>query len=468
MKLILKQFALGLSLAAIFSSCKTLKPMGPESTVAEIPKIVQPVSTIDVPVSADIKSYITQAENSVPTKFADNQQPCGGLRYAYTFTRTPFTVTGSNNVVNLKFTGSYGIAASYCAKCGSLFGNGPQCLVPVLSAQCGMGAEPPRHMEIAYQSTISVLPNYHLKSKTILYPDPKPLDRCNVVFGSIDVTDRLIGYLKAPLNALGVQVDNKIAAFSLKPMFDQLWKNMSEEFKVGDVGFLNINPQSVCLSSFSLNGSVLNFSVGLTAKPVVTLVSAAQPISPLPALSNYTPANGFNIYLDLLENYDHLTSVVNQQVTGQDIKVAGNEFIVDNVKIYGIGTKIAMMVDFGGSTSGTIYLVATPTYDTATHELSFPDLTFDLQTRAWMLKTAKWMFNGAITDAIKKRATYNCSKFIADSKKNIESQMSRTFDNGIHSDVTISNLDIMQIYPTAEKLIVRTLSTGQIKVKMTM
>ena len=292
MKLILKQFALGLSLAAIFSSCKTLKPMGPESTVAEIPKIVQPVSTIDVPVSADIKSYITQAENSVPTKFADNQQPCGGLRYAYTFTRTPFTVTGSNNVVNLKFTGSYGIAASYCAKCGSLFGNGPQCLVPVLSAQCGMGAEPPRHMEIAYQSTISVLPNYHLKSKTILYPDPKPLDRCNVVFGSIDVTDRLIGYLKAPLNALGVQVDNKIAAFSLKPMFDQLWKNMSEEFKVGDVGFLNINPQSVCLSSFSLNGSVLNFSVGLTAKPVVTLVSAAQPISPLPALSNYTPANG--------------------------------------------------------------------------------------------------------------------------------------------------------------------------------
>ena len=155
-------------------------------------------------------------------------------------------------------------------------------------------------------------------------------------------------------------------------------------------------------------------------------------------------------------------------MTGQDIKVAGNEFIVDNVKIYGIGTKIAMMVDFGGSTSGTIYLVATPTYDTATHELSFPDLTFDLQTRAWMLKTAKWMFNGAITDAIKKRATYNCSKFIADSKKNIESQMSRTFDNGIHSDVTISNLDIMQIYPTAEKLIVRTLSTGQIKVKMTM
>ncbi len=464
----MKSFSAGLLLALSFYSCKTLKPLAPESTAAEIPKIVQPVSTIDVPVSADMKSYITQAENSVPTKFSDSKQPCGGLRYAYTFTRTPFTITGSNNVISLKFTGGYGISASYCAKCADLFGSGPQCVVPVLTAQCGMEGEPPRRMEIAYQSTISVLPDYHLRSKTILYPDPKPIDRCNIIFGSIDVTDRLIAYLKGPLNNLGAQVDTRIAAFSLKPMFDQLWKSMSEEFKVGDAGFLNVNPQSVCLSSFSLNGSVLNFSVGLTAKPVVTLVSARQPATPLPPLSNYTPANGFNIYLDLLENYDHLSNTVNQQADGQTIKVAGNEFIVDNVKIYGIGAKIAMMVDFGGTTSGTIYLVGTPTYDTATHQLSFPDLTFDLQTRAWMLKTAKWMFNGAITEAIKKRATYNFSQFIAESKKNIESQMSRTFDNGIHSDVTINNLDIMAIYPAAEKLIVRTLSTGQISVKMKM
>jgi hypothetical protein len=127
-----------------------------------------------------------------------------------------------------------------------------------------------------------------------------------------------------------------------------------------------------------------------------------------------------------------------------------------------------MKVEFGGTSTGIIYLVATPTYENATHELSFPDLTFDLQTRAWMLKTAKWMFNRAITDAIKKRATYNFSKFIADSKKNIESQMSRTFDNGIHSDVSINDLDITAIFPTEEKLIVRTLSTGQIKVKMKM
>lgn len=449
-------------------SCSVTKPLAPANSSADVPKIVQPVSNVEVPVMVDLKTYILQAENSVPTKYADNQQPCEGLRYAYTFTRTPFTITGSNNVVNLKFTGSYGFNASYCAKCTTLLGSGPQCIVPVVSAQCGMGGEPPRRMEISYQSTISVMPDYHLRSKTILYPAPKPIDRCNVFMGNIDVTDRLIQYISEPLNDLGKQVDTKIAAYNIRPMVDQLWKNIATEYKIPDVGFLYINPQSVRLSSFSLNGSQLSFSVGLSGQPVVTTVSSPQPVKPLPNLSTYVPAKGFNVYLDLLENYDHLTNMVNQQVAGQKMDVVGKEFIVDHTKIWGIGKQIAMQVDYSGSSTGTIYLVGTPTYNPATHELSFPDLNFDLQTKTWMLKAAKWMFNGKITDMIRHRATYNFSQFIADTKVRLQKELTRDMGNGIHSEVNIQDLDIQAIYPTQEKLIIRGLSTGQIKVKVVM
>ncbi|MBV8388206.1 MAG: DUF4403 family protein, partial [Mucilaginibacter sp.] len=135
---------------------------------------------------------------------------------------------------------------------------------------------------------------------------------------------------------------------------------------------------------------------------------------------------------------------------------------------WGSGKQIVMQIDFKGSSTGTIYLVGTPTYDPATHQLSFPDLTFDLQTKAWMLKAAKWMFNAKITDMIRQRATYNFTGFIADSKKRIQTEMSRDMGNGVHTDVNIRDLDIQAIYPTEEKLIVRTLSNGQIKVKVVM
>jgi len=469
MKLNLKQFIAIAILPLVLYSCATLKPVAPvPSNDAGIPAIVQPVSNIEVPVTVDLKNYLVQAENSVPNKYADNQQPCQGLRYTYTFTRSPFAITGTNNVIGLKFTGAYGFTAAYCAKCSGLIANGTQCLVPLLSAQCGMAPEPPRRMEISYQSTVSVMPDYHLRSKTVLFPAPKPIDRCNVVMGSIDVTDRLIQYITDPLNDLGKQVDAKIASYNVRPMIEQMWKNIAAEYKIPDAGYLYVNPQAVRLSSFNLNGSLLNFSVGLSAKPFVTTVATPQPAKPLPNLSVYTPANGFNIYLDLVENYDHLTSVVNQQVAGQSTKVAGNEFIVDKTKVYGLGRQIVMQIDFKGSSTGTVYLVGTPTYNSATHELSFPDLTFDLQTKAWMLKVAKWMFNTKITDAIRARATYNFGKFIADSKMQIQNQMSRDMGNGIHSDVTIKDLNIEAIYPTAEKLIIRTLSNGQLKVNVKM
>jgi hypothetical protein len=457
-----------LILPVVLYSCATTKPLAPANTGMAVPAIVQPTSNIEVPVTADLKNYFIQAENSVPYKFSDNQQPCQGLRYEYTFTRTPFAITGSNNVVNLKFTGSYGFTASYCAKCSALLGSGPQCIVPAVSAKCGEGNEPPRKMEISYQSTINVLPDFRLHSKTILYPAPKAIDRCNVFFANIDVTDRLITYISEPLNDLGKQVDAKIAAYNVKPMVEQLWKNLATEVKLGDIGFLNINPQAVRLSSFNLNGSLLNFSVGLSAKPVVTTVSNPQPLKPLPNLSTYTPANGFNIYLDLVENYEHLTNTIKQQVVGQSTEVAGKTFIVDDVKVSGIGKQIVLQVDFKGSNTGTIYLVGTPTYNNLTHQLSFPDLTFDLQTKAWMLKAAKWMFSGKITDAIRQKATYNFTKFLADSKTRIQSQLSRDMGNNIHSEVSIKDMDIQTIYPISEKLIIRTLSTGQIKVKMVM
>ncbi|HAL81936.1 MAG TPA: hypothetical protein DCO83_06645 [Mucilaginibacter sp.] len=468
MKLNPKHYFAAFILLCSFYSCSTLKPLAPVATEADIPALVQPVSNVEVPVTVDLKTYFVQAENSVPNKFSGSQQPCEGLSYAYTFTRTPFAITGNNNVVNLKFTGSYGFSASYCAKCTTLLGSGPQCIVPTVSAQCGVGDEPPRRMEISYQSTINVTPDFHLQSKTILFPAPKPIDRCNIFMGNIDVTDRLIKYISGPLNDLGKQVDAKIAAYNIKPMIDQIWNNIATETKVGDVGYVSVNPLSVRLSSFSLNGSLLTFSVGLSAKPVVTTVSSPPPPKQVPNLTTYVPAKGFNVYLDLLENYDHLSKMINQQIDGMNAEVAGNQFIVDDTKVCGIGKQIAMQVNFKGTNTGTIYLVGTPVYNQVTHEISFPDLSFDLQTKAWMLKVAKWMFNGKIADMLRQRATYNLGKFIGDSKTRIQSELSRDLGNGIRSEVTIHDLDIQAIYPTSEKLIIRTLSNGQLKVKVVM
>ncbi len=153
---------------------------------------------------------------------------------------------------------------------------------------------------------------------------------------------------------------------------------------------------------------------------------------------------------------------------GQSTEVAGHIFRVDSTRIYGIGSKIAMQVNFSGTNTGVVYLTGTPSYDPKTHELSFPDLNFDLQTKSWILKAAKWMLDGKITRMMREKATYNFSSFIADSKQRIQKQISQGFGPGIQPQVNFNTLDIQAIYPTQEKLIIRTLLNGDIRVKMVM
>ncbi len=78
------------------------------------------------------------------------------------------------------------------------------------------------------------------------------------------------------------------------------------------------------------------------------------------------------------------------------------------------------------------------------------------------------MLNGKITEMIRRRATYNFSKFIDDNKARLQKELSRDLGNNISSEVAIKDLDIQAIYPTSEKLIIRTLSAGQIKVNVVM
>jgi len=84
-----------------------------------------------------------------------------------------------------------------------------------------------------------------------------------------------------------------------------------------------------------------------------------------------------------------------------------------------------------------------------------------------MLKTTKLLFNGKITRH-DPPARYQFAKLIVGNKLELQKELSRTMGTGIRSNVIIKDLDIHAIYPTQDKLIIRTVSDGQIKVKVVM
>lgn len=441
-----------------FYSCRVIRPDLPSLPDVDIPAAQQPKSDIDVPITAELVNYFRQAETSVPNVYSDNQQPCQGFRYSYLLKRLPFNISGSGNKVNLSFQGEYSIDLTFCATC--VFNN---CIVPKISASCGVG-QPLRKINIGYSTTFNILNNYQLNSSTSLIT-LDPVDRCTVLFLNIDVTDRLIGFVRNPLNNLGSKVDEKVNGIDFRPQVQSLWNKLSSEIKVGDFGYLSVNPQALRLSSLNLDGSILKMSIGLTSNPKINTESTQLPNNPLPDLSDYIPDNGFNIYLDLLANYDTLSRYINEQISGKTIKIGNKRFIVTKAKIYGIGNqKIVVAVDFKGRRKGTIYLTGSPFYNSISHELTFPDLAFDIKTKNLLIKIAKWIFNDKINTTLSEKVKYDFSALLNDGKQKLQTELYKDLGDNIKTTGEMNDLNIQDIYPAKSKLLLRILANGKVQV----
>jgi hypothetical protein len=452
------QIAFLIVLAGI--GCKSINPPPPSMESKTIPAPKQPNSIIDIPVSMDLKTYFQQAEAAVDLEFKGKETPCEGLRYEYLFKRSPFDISGSGNKINLAFTGKYRIDLDYCAKCAF-----DHCMVPVISGSCGIG-EPLRKIKIGYAANISVLPDYKLKSVTTL-TTLEPVDRCNLTVLNYDATEQLIGFVKPPLTDLGKEVDKKIGAIDIKPQVKELWKQISGEIALGSYGFLSLNPKTIGIGPLNMTGSRLDFSLALSAKPVLRTESTPPPTSNLPNLTAYTPGNGFRVCLDLFVSYDSLSKYIGAAVNGTVIKLKSKKFIIKKVDIYGIGNeKIVIKVAFGGTRKGVMYMVGTPSYQSLTNEFSIPDLAFDVKTKSLIFKMARWLFNDKISTAIREGVKYNFTPMIEDSRISLQKQLNHDFGSGITSKGTVNDLILQEIYPAKDHVILRVLSEGSLRVDL--
>jgi hypothetical protein len=456
---IFKQFTL-FGIVVFLSSCRVIEPAAPSMPAKIIPDPKQPTSVIDIPVSIDLNRYFREAEASVDTLFTGKEAPCEGLRYSYLFRRYPFNITGNGNQIDLSFEGQYQIDLVYCAKC--MF---DRCIVPLVGGSCGLN-EPRRKMNIAYSSTIALLPDYRLKSTTAL-TKLEPVNRCNLTVFNFDATDKLIGYVKPELTDLGKMVDKQMDSLNLKAEVKSFWNEISGEIPLGSYGFLSLNPKSLGVGSLNMKGSMLDFNLALSVKPV--LRTKSKPMAPvaLPNLSAYTPGTGFNVLLDLYISYDSLSKYVGQEVNGVVIKMKNKKVIIKNVDIQGLGNeKIVIKVDFAGTRKGIMYMVGTPSYQSITGDFTIPDLAFDIKTKSVLFKMARWLFNDKLTNAVKEGIRYNFNPMLEQSRIDLQKELNHDFGGGVKSTGQVTDLVLQEIYPAQNNVILRVLSKGTYKVKM--
>ncbi|OFZ16911.1 MAG: hypothetical protein A3D92_10555, partial [Bacteroidetes bacterium RIFCSPHIGHO2_02_FULL_44_7] len=400
----LRPVLLLLSLISLVSSCGSIRPEAPEIQVTDVAVPEQEVSTIKVPIQVNLTPYFKETEASVPKEFTGKENTCEGVSYAYRFLRGPIQFEGKGGKLQFDVDGKYSLNLSYCLKCTDLFGGGQKCITPAIPASCGVD-EAMRKIHVGFETKIGVSSNYKLTAETKLR-QIKALTPCEITVFSYDATETLEEELSAALKVVEKDIDKEIGKVDLRPEMAATWKALQEPSDLEGYGYLYLRPSAIGMSEIRYKGDTAYFNALLEARPSIYLYPQEFSEKPLPKLTPYVDHNGFDITTDIFATYDTLSAMLSRNVNSTQVDLNGRKVIFGNVEIHGAyGNMIHLKVEFSGDKKGTLYLTGTPKFDAEKQHLSFPDLTFDLKTKDALLKSAKWLFNGKITNALRDAAS---------------------------------------------------------------
>jgi hypothetical protein len=446
----------------LFSACGSIQPEAPTTANQIVPVKPMPsvASTINIPIRIELKPFIKLADQSFDKEFKGADNPCSGLRYQYKLKREPIQLSGKGKTVFLGLDVAYGFSGEYCAGC--VFDN---CINPPIPFSCGWGEETLRRAKIKLKSDVELTSNYRIKSSTS-FTEFTPIDPCRVTFAQININDVLMGQIRPELGNLAKMIDTEIGKQDLKPYVLPVWKALQEDIQIPSTGYLRFQPQSLSVSEINMNGSVLNFNVGLTAIPTIQSTPWNKPSSGLPTLSPYKKGSGFEVYTDLKMNYDSLSKQLFDIMKTESYALGKEKINITSLRLFPAGEKLGVAVGFAGTKKGMFYLLGNPAFDNSKASLALKNVEYDIATKNVLIKTAKWMMDETIRKKLEEQMVFDLSDLMNLTKKSIAESLNQTMDGGIKIKGTLKSLEINGWSLQQDALWVRAKTLGDIQVIM--
>lgn len=430
-----------------------------------------PDSHISIPVSIYLMPMFAAAEKNVATVFTspnypkDWVQPDCATRYKYRFQRSPFQMSMKGNTLQLGFTGHYQVTGSTraCIKGTAVSPWTPAC-------RCGF-EEGKRRVQVNFTSTFQLGRDLMLRTK-ITNSEPRALDSCTVCFWGQDITTEIMAGLKKELELSRRAMEDSFGRLNLRPYLQKAWDRMNEVWTVPGIGYFSLHPKKLRMDQINAKNNWLDINIGITATPSITLQKPEAERSSVPDLSPAGGPTGFNINLEADLQYDSLSKIVSSYMTGKTFDVADGLFkkqvVVRSVSLAGTDQgEMQVSVDFTGSFNGILHLKGKPYYDAEKKSIEIRDLDYSLDTRNFLLKTAKWLFNQRILKELNQYTSIDLTSYYTQARENLDQWLNREWSKGIRGKGSVAELQLTSLQALPQHLLLRSQCKGNLSIQVT-
>jgi hypothetical protein len=449
----------------IFLNCScssSKKTAASQEALQTLPEL--PLSELDIPVRIAAAPILAKAETLVPSEFTsdawpDFMHPSCDFRYKYRFIRTSLQISCTNNIIGIRFGGNYQVSGSKCLCTAGI----P--VTPWISGNCGFAPQPLRKVNMSLSSNLQFLPNYQVRTTTII-SQVQPLDKCEVSLFSSDITQLVMDSIRSSLAAFTSGMDQTIAGLNFTKFVTKIKDSSYRKVAIGKYGYFLLNPTALRIGQLNYSKDSFAISLGVSCRPQFSSDPVNhQPVpGSMPALLQTDSRNGIRLYMNMNYDFDFLTNVMRDSLHNKVFEVKGRTIVVKDASIRGIGNQqVELKIDFAGSNHGSIILRGTPTLDSAKQTLSLPDIQYSLEGEDLALKVARSLFKNKIRKTIQGKSYLDISAFLATNKTMIDQQLNREWMQGFHSTGTLREAKIIGMLVTRQNIQLQVFIAGELK-----
>ena len=446
-----------IALAGCRKNLSAPEPTREETWVDSVP--ASPAGIIVAPLTVHFVSALARLEAEIPRTFGDMEQrlqatPEGRSSYAFSAERGPFAVRLVGDTILAAATIQYQGRGWYDPPIG-----------PTITGGCGMDSLRPR-ARLTLRIVAGLDSSWRLRTR-IRLTGVEPLsteerDQCEVSFLKIDVTGKVLTAAETAIAKALPALDRQIAEMDVRSPIEVIWREMLEPIKITDSLWLVLRPEAVSMGRIAAQGEGLTSRVSVRARP--GLLTGAKPERselPLPALRRGDFEEGFAMLVEGRFDYPVISDMITKALAATPIETPRGTIQVEHVRVIGLGRgRVGLGLTFSGSTSGTVWLVGSPVFDSTSRFITVPDLEFDASSAGLLVRGLAWLKGPEITAFLRKEARVPADSLLRELGAMAERETNRELAPGVRLGADITSAEPVGIHAGQFGLVIRARATG--------
>jgi len=284
----------------------------------------------------------------------------------------------------------------------------------------------------------------------------------------LDVTNRVIESTRTMLEQNLGKFDGAVSRWPVRTKFVRLWELLQRPIFLTEGVYLEINPYSAELGPMGAVGDTVKVRLRMIASPRVVTGVRTDSIRPLPLLGAASDiGSGAHVVVEASFTYPVATALLRRSLVGRSFMQEGHRIRIRDIEIMGLGDgRVALGVTLAGRVRGRLYFTGTPSFDPGNHQISVPDLDYDVGTEQMLVQGVAWLKGVDLRNFLRERARLPDSTTVGRLRGLAESGINRTLADGVKLSGRIHDAQGTSVIATTEEIRLRAVADAEFKLSI--